>query len=101
MDLKKKLAQFKALDGERFLDDELFFIHPAVSQVYLQAGRYSHPCRVCGIYAELYITDYCRSVYIEKESGLPYHAEFKVGTLDEHGYFHYTADENTEGGKAA
>ena len=101
MDFKTKLARFKAMDGERFLDDEGFFIHPAIVQVHLQAGRYSHPCRVCGIYAELYITDYCRSVYIEKENGLQYRAELKVGTLDEHGYFHYTADENTEGGKAA
>lgn len=99
MDIKKKLAQFKAMDGERFLDDEGFIIHPAIVQVYLQAGRYSHPCRISGIYAELYITDYCRSVYIE--NGISYRADFKVGTLNEHGYFHYTADENTEGEKAA
>lgn len=99
MDLKKKLAQFKAMDGERFIDDELYIVNRAIVQVYLQAGRYSFPCHICGIYSELYVDKDRRSVYIE--NGLPYRAEFKVGTLDEHGYFHYTADENTEGVKAA
>ena len=99
MDFRKKLAQFKAMDGERFIDDELYIVNPAIVQEYLQAGRYSFPCHICGIYSELYVNKYHRSVYIE--NGLPYRAEFKVGTLDEHGYFHYTADENTEGVKAA
>lgn len=101
MDLKKKLAQFKAMDGERFLDDELYIVTPAIVQVYLQAGRHSLPCHICGIYSELYINGDRRAVYIEEENGLPLHAEFKIGTLDEHGYFHYAPAENTEGVKAA
>ena len=99
MDLKKKLAQFKAMDGERFIDDDLYIVNPAIVQEYLQAGRYSFPCHICGIYAEVYVNGLDRAVYIE--NGLPYRAEFKVGTLDEHGYFHYAVDENTEGVKAA
>ena len=99
MDFKKKLARFKAMDGERFLDDDLYIVNPAIVQVYLQSGRYSFPCHICGIYSELYVDKDRRSVYIE--NGLPYRAEFKVGTLDEHGYFHYTANENAEGVKAA
>ena len=99
MDLKKKLAQFKAMDGERFIDDDLYIVNPAIVQEYLQAGRYSFPCHICGIYAEVYVNGLDRAVYIE--NGLPYRAEFKVGTLDEHGYFHYTADENAEEVKAA
>lgn len=99
MDLKKKLAQFKAMDGERFIDDGLYIVHPAIVQVYIQAGRYSFPCHICGIYSELYVNKYRRSVYIE--NGLPNRAEFKVGTIDEHGYFHYTTDEKAEEVKAA
>lgn len=98
MDFKKKLAQFKSMDGERFIDDDLYIVHPAIVQVYLQSGAFSNPCHICGIYSELYINKDRRSVYIEK--GIKNRAEFKVGTIDEHGYFHYTADETTEVGKA-
>ena len=101
MDFKTKMARFKALDGERIIDDDLFIIHPSVVQVYLQAGIYSHPCFICGIYAELYIRGNCRSVYIEDKNALPYRVEFKVGDLDEHGYFHYTAEENAQEVQAA
>ena len=99
MNLKKKLEQFKAMDGERFIDDDLYIVNPAIVQVYLQSGRYSTPCHICGIYSELYVNKDRRAVYIE--NGIPNRAEFKVGIIDEHGYFHYTANENTEEVKAA
>ena len=90
MDIKDKLAQFKALDGNRFIDEDKYIVSPYIVQVYMQAGRYSHPCRICGIYAELYINGDKRRVFIE--NGTPYRADLEIGTIDTKGYFHYTAE---------
>lgn len=97
--LHEKLVQFKCLDGDRFIDDELYILHPAIVQVYIQSGRYSFPCHIFGIYAELYINGSSRAVFIE--NGLALRADFKVGTIDEHGYFHYTAEETRKEKQAA
>ena len=78
---------FANIDGCQFLDKDGYFIFPGIVQVYLQAGRYSTPCRICGIYAEIYINGDTRLVYAENE--LPCRADLKVGTLDSDGYFHF------------
>ena len=87
MEAKNTIEVFKNLHLNRFIDENGYFVHSGIVQVYLQAGRYSTPCRICGIYAEIYINGDTRIVYAE--NGLPYRADLKVGTLDERGYFHF------------
>ena len=87
MEAKNTIEVFKNLHLNRFIDEDGYFVHSGIVQVYLQAGRYSTPCRICGVYAEIYINGDTRIVYAE--NGLPYRADLKVGTLDERGYFHF------------
>lgn len=87
MEAKDTIEVFKNLHLNRFIDEDGYFVHSGIVQVYLQAGRYSTPCRICGVYAEIYINGNTRIVYAE--NGLPYRAVLKVGTLDERGYFHF------------
>ena len=87
MEAKDTIEVFEHLHLNRFLDEDGYFVHSCIGKVYLQAGRYSTPCRIYGIYAEIYINGNTRIVYAE--NGLPYRADLKVGTLDEKGYFHF------------
>ena len=80
---------YKHLDGVQLLDRDGYFL-AGITSVYLQSGRYSTPCRIYGEYAEIYINGDTRCIYAE--SDLTYRAEWKVGTLDKDGYFHYAPE---------
>lgn len=85
--MEDHLTIFANLDGVRFLDQKGDFCYPGIEQVYSDSRPHAPPCFICGIYSEIYISGDTRLVYAESDQ--PYRADFKVGTLDKDGYFHF------------